>query len=130
MIRRHGLKAFLLARFMIGVRSAVYLVAGILRVPVKRFLAANFCCAAIVIGCFFGLSYFFADRIKVWWEYLRQAELALTVSVGVGAAVACLYLYIRHRRKQAWAELRQRARKSRPERGGDQSFDEPVNAER
>jgi membrane protein DedA with SNARE-associated domain len=129
MIRRHGLKAFFLARFMIGVRSAIYLVAGILRVPVKRFVIANFCCAFCVISFFFGLSFFFADRIKIWWEYLRQAELALTVSIGVAAAVACAYLYVRQRRKQAWAALRQQARESRPARRGDQSMDEPVNVE-
>lgn len=129
MIRRHGLKAFVLARFMIGVRSAIYLVAGILRVPLRRFLVANFCCAATVIASFFGLSYFFADRINVWWGHLRQVELALTVAVGVALAAAAVFFYIRYRRRRAWAELRQRAREAQHARRENQPYDKPLKAE-
>src|SRR5262245_7492202 len=38
MIHQHGIKVFVLARFMIGIRSAIYLTAGILKVPFRRFI--------------------------------------------------------------------------------------------
>ena len=128
MIRRHGLKAFVLARFMIGVRSAIYLVAGILRVPVKSFLVANFCVAVAIIGLVFGLSYFFADRINLWWQYIRQAELALTVTVALAAVAIGVCLYVRYRRRRQVEHLRE-ADDAAPTALGKPSLDEPIQTE-
>ena len=83
MIRCHGLKVFFLARFLVGLRSPMYLTAGILRVPFRRFLLVDTFCATTVIGLFFSLSYRFASQIQGWWDEIRKAEIALTVTVTV-----------------------------------------------
>ena len=54
MLQQHGLKVFFLARFLVGIRSPVYLAAGILRVPFRRFLLIDLFCATTVIGTFLG----------------------------------------------------------------------------
>lgn len=97
-ISRHGLKVFFLARFLVGLRSPVFLAAGILRVPFRRFIAIDLFCATVVISFFFSLGYIFANQIRAWLEAIRQAEYALTGSVLAVIAVAGLYCYLRRRR--------------------------------
>lgn len=97
LIQRHGFKVFLVSRFLVGVRSPVYLTAGILRVPLWRFLAYDAISATVVVGTFFGLAYFFADRIQLWWNWIRQAELALTVIVVLAVVIGGFVLYRKYK---------------------------------
>lgn len=99
LIKGHGFKVFFVSRFLVGVRSPVYLTAGILRVPLLWFLFVDSISAAVVVGIFFGLSYFFADRIAVWWNVIRQAELVITIGVGLAVAVVGFILYRKYRQK-------------------------------
>ena len=85
LIKKHGIKAFFVARFLVGLRSPFYLTAGILRVKYRWFLLADFICATIVIGGFFGLAYLFGDRIT---GLIQSAERSLTLVVLVVALVA------------------------------------------
>ncbi len=106
MIQRHGLKVLFVARFMVGVRSPVYLSAGILRVPFRRFLAMDLLCATSVVGLFFGLSYVYGQRVA---ELIRQSELALTLIVVATVGITLLYLYWRRRKRLArMEEVRQK----------------------
>ena len=113
MINKHGLKVFFLARFLVGLRSPMYLTAGILRFPFRIFLLVDAVCASTVIGLFFGLSYVFGDRIQGWFQWIRQAEIALTVTVAVAVVSVVAFIYVRHRRRQAWLELRRKTRADR-----------------
>ena len=72
LMQKHGLKAFFVARFLVGLRSPFYLTAGILRVKYRWFLFADFVCASVVIGGFFGLAYLFGDRIT---SLIQSADL-------------------------------------------------------
>jgi membrane protein DedA with SNARE-associated domain len=99
MIRRHGLKVFFLARFMVGIRAPVYLTAGILRMSFKRFVLIDLVCATAVVGSFFGLSYAYGDRVAGW---IRDSEIGLTVVVAIVAVgVAAFFLWRRFRRANA-----------------------------
>jgi membrane protein DedA with SNARE-associated domain len=101
MIRRHGLKVFFLARFMVGIRAPVYLTAGILRMSFRRFLAIDLFCATCVVGLFFWLSYAYGERVAGW---LRDSEIGLTVAVVATALVVlCFFLWRRFRRKRELA---------------------------
>jgi len=104
MLHKHGLKVFFLARFLVGLRSPVYLSAGIMRVPFRRFFLIDLFCASTVIGLFFGLSYYFGTAITRW---IRGAEVGLTVVVVLVLASLAVYFWRRHRRKKAVAELQQ-----------------------
>lgn len=78
MIDKHGLKVFFAARFMVGVRGPVYVTAGILRVPFRKFFLADLISATTVVGLFFGLSYVFGEEIKV---FIRDFTYAITALV-------------------------------------------------
>jgi len=95
--RRHGLKVFFVARFLVGVRAPVYLTAGILRVPYRRFLLIDLLCAATVVGAFFSLTYFFGQHIV---QLVREAELWATLGVLLAVAGVGFFLWRRHLRKK------------------------------
>ncbi len=101
MIKLHGLKVFFLARFMVGLRSPMYLTAGILRVPFVRFILIDAFCATTVITVFFSLSYVFADRVHGWWPWIREAEVYVTVSVVAALLGVLVFFYVRRRRRMA-----------------------------
>lgn len=115
LINQHGWKVFLTARFLVGLRSPVYLTAGILRVPFRRFIFVDLFCAALVIATFFGLSYFFADHITDWFQRIRNAEVAITATVIAAVVGTVLYFYMRHRRRVARIRLRRQLRSLRLE---------------
>lgn len=54
LVRQNGLKMFLLARFLVGVRSPIYLAAGVLRIPYRRFLLVDATCTRSSSALFFG----------------------------------------------------------------------------
>jgi membrane protein DedA with SNARE-associated domain len=96
MIRRHGLKVFFLARFMVGIRAPVYFTAGVLRMSFRRFMLIDAFCATCVVGLFFGLSYAYGEQVTGW---IRDSEIGLTVLVAVVAvSVLCVFLWRRYRR--------------------------------
>lgn len=87
LIRKHGLKVLFVARFMVGIRAPVYLAAGTLRMPFRRFLIIDTLCASAVVGAFFGLSYAFGDTIVSW---IHRGEIALTLLalLAIGSVMA------------------------------------------
>ena len=102
MINKHGLKVFFLARFLVGLRSPVYLSAGILRVPFRRFLMIDLFCATVVIGLFFSLSYRYGTAITGW---IRGAEVGLWVIVVLVLIGVGVYYYYWRRRGRKQAQL-------------------------
>jgi len=94
--RKHGLKIFFVARFLVGLRSPVYLTAGILRVSFKRFFLIDLVCATAVVGTFFGLTYLFGQHIT---HLIREAEVWVTIAVVIGLACAGFYLWRRYGHK-------------------------------
>lgn len=93
-ILRHGFKVLLLARFMVGVRGPVYLSAGVVRVPFRRFALWDLVSATLVVGLFFSVSYRYGDSIA---HYLSDAERALTLVVLAALLVAALFAWRRRR---------------------------------
>ena len=123
MINNHGLKVFFVARFLVGLRSPVFLTTGILRVPLRRFLIVDALSATCVISLFFLLAYYFAEQIAGLWRWIRGAEITLTVVV-VAAVVALVWLYFR-RRQLRW----QRVLSRRKKRAGTKQPDSPAEPE-
>jgi len=94
MITRHGVFALFLARFMVGVRSPVYLTAGIMRVRYRWFLVIDIFCALIVVGAFFALAYKFGANIST---FIRNAEVGITITALVVLIVGVSIYYLRRR---------------------------------
>jgi membrane protein DedA with SNARE-associated domain len=93
-IERHSLKVMLLARFMVGIRGPVYLAAGAVRMPFRRFLVQDLLCATLVVGSFFGLSYAWGEEVASW---IRRAEWTATLLVLLLVFIITGLLYYRHR---------------------------------
>lgn len=94
LMRQHGLKVFLLSRFMVGLRSPIYLTAGILRLSFRRFLLIDVICATIVVGTFYWLSFYFGEHIRHW---ILRLDIAVTVLVLLAVAGGAVYLWRRRR---------------------------------
>ncbi|HUY89187.1 MAG TPA: DedA family protein [Pirellulales bacterium] len=116
MIHRHGFKVFLTARFLVGVRSPVYITAGILRMPFRRFILVDAFCASLVVTLFFGLSFVFAEAFESLWNSIRRAEIWLTATLGVAALGVLLYFVFRRRRRLYRIRLRRLRRKNKGSR--------------
>ena len=93
-IQRHGFKVMLLARFMVGVRGPVYLAAGVVRMPFRRFVFWDLSCATLVVSTFFGLSYLYGEEIT---KLLLDAEKTLSLVV-LGIALAVWLWWMRRHR--------------------------------
>jgi membrane protein DedA with SNARE-associated domain len=98
-VQRHGLKVFLLARFLVGVRAPVYLAMGILRVDFRRFLLCDATCGMLVVSVFFFLSYFFGGWVGI---LIRDSQFAATGIVLIAAVFAAAYYIIW---KKCWQRL-------------------------
>ncbi|KZS58861.1 hypothetical protein A4G26_01820 [Mycobacterium kansasii] len=86
-----GLKVFLLVRFLLGMRTPLYLAIGALRMDFRRFLVCDVVCATLAVGIFFLLSYLGAGWIS---GLIHRSEWAGTVILLVAAAGAGLYYRI------------------------------------
>lgn len=106
MFTRHGLKVLLVSRFLVGIRSPIYITAGILKVPFRRFVIVDAFCAGLMIATFFALAYFYSDKVLEW---IRGAEKAATITVLV-AAVAGLIAFRIYRKHKARHEAEEASR--------------------
>jgi membrane protein DedA with SNARE-associated domain len=97
MIHEHGVKVLFVARFLVGIRSPVYLTTGILKFPFVRFILADLLCASVVILLFFGLSYYFGEAVGQW---IRNAEYGLTVVVVIGLIIAAIMAWRHYKHNQ------------------------------
>jgi membrane protein DedA with SNARE-associated domain len=111
MLRKHGLKLFFLTRFLVGFRSPVYLAAGILRVPFRRFFFADALSATVVLGTVFALAYAYGEHIG---KLVKETQYLVTAGVILAVAIAFLVWWRRHRRRIA-ASLREAVAKDPPE---------------
>ena len=96
----------LLARFMVGVRGPVYLAAGVVRMPFRRFILNDLICATLVVGTFFYLSFSYGEEIT---GLLRDAEMTLTLILLAVVGVAFLWWMRRRRQRMLDEALRKRS---------------------
>ncbi len=97
LIARHGWKVFLVARLLVFIRSPVYVTAGILHIPFRRFLAIDAFCATIVVSFFFGLSYAFAAHVDTVWKWIHSSQYAITILVILAGVGIGIWFFIRRR---------------------------------
>jgi membrane protein DedA with SNARE-associated domain len=104
LLAQHGVKVLLGARFLVGLRGPMYITAGILKVPFRRFVLADLFCATLVVTLFFALSYLYGAQVV---KAIHQGEGWLTIAVVTAAIVAGgigLWWYLRRKRLSAAAK--------------------------
>jgi len=101
LLAQHGVKVLLGARFLVGLRGPMYITAGILKVPFRKFVVADLFCATLVVTTFFAISYFYGAQVI---KAIHQGEGWLTIAVVTAAIIAGgigLWWYLRKKKPLA-----------------------------
>ncbi len=90
---RYGSTAVFFARFVFGMRIVAGPMAGVLRMPWKKFAIFNFLGAAVWVSVISSVGYFFGRH----WERLERGMKRFDVVVAVVVVLAAAYLWWRGR---------------------------------
>lgn len=74
---RHGFKILILGRFAVGFRTAAYLTAGILQLPVLKLFLTDVVAATLSTLLMFGLGYVFAHQIEGSFDQMKHWVMAI-----------------------------------------------------
>ena len=89
-----GIWVLLGARLLPGIRTPIFIMAGVLRVPVGRFLLADALYAVPLVNVLFWLSYLLTDRMLVIFNKINEHKPLVAVAVLSGVAGALIQRYI------------------------------------
>ncbi|ORB86013.1 hypothetical protein B1987_22095 [Mycobacterium kansasii] len=87
-LQQHGVKVFLLVRFVFGMRTPLYLAIGALRMDFRRFLMCDLVGGTLAVSTFFLFSYLGAGWVS---RLIHRSEWAATAILLLSAATASLY---------------------------------------
>lgn len=89
-----GIWVLLGARLLPGIRTPVFLMAGVLRVPLGRFLFADAIYAVPLVNALFWLAYFLTDQVLVIFNRINEYKPLVIVAVLSAIAGAMIQKYI------------------------------------
>jgi membrane protein DedA with SNARE-associated domain len=98
--RHHGLKFLVAARFVMGLRSAAVLTAGLVRVPFLWFVLVDMVAVLVSVPLAFGVAYALADSVAVALARVRELQLWIAGSVLL-VAVGWLLVLLRRRQRES-----------------------------
>lgn len=102
---RYGNRLMFVARFLPGLRSAIYLTAGVTRrVPFWRFLLLDGLAALISVPAWVYLGYFGAYNRDWLMTWIGRGQTGILIVLGV-AGVAMLITYLRRRNSKCATPL-------------------------
>ncbi|HEY6766138.1 MAG TPA: DedA family protein [Candidatus Sulfotelmatobacter sp.] len=93
---RYGAVTVFFARFVFGMRIVAGPLAGVLRMPWKKFLAFNFLGAAVWVTVISGAGYLFGSQWEELSRTLKRFDLALVVAVVILVVIS----WLRSRRRK------------------------------
>jgi membrane-associated protein len=91
---RYGSLTIFFARFVFGMRIIAGPLAGVLRMPWKRFLLFNFMGAALWVSVISSVGYFFGRH----WDRLERELKRVDLAVAVAVLLIAAFLWWRNRR--------------------------------
>jgi membrane protein DedA with SNARE-associated domain len=83
-VKRHGFRAVLLGRFLVGLRGPVYLAIGAAKFSAAKFFALNAAVGAVEVGIVVGLGYYFGASKELAHDV---KWICLIVAVVMGLAL-------------------------------------------
>ena len=95
--KQYGLSLLFIARFLPGLRSPIFLVAGMSRrIPYLTFLLIDGFAALISVPVWVYLGYFFADNLDLLMEYVKDVQTMIYAALFLVFAVI-LIIYLKKR---------------------------------
>ena len=97
---KYGVLVLLFARFLPTIRSPVFIIAGVMRLPFKRFLLADGLYAIPGVSLLFTLAFWFGDTFRnLVLSFERRVNSAKPILILLALAAATAYLvyhFFRH----------------------------------
>ena len=84
---KYGTFTIFFARFIFGMRIIAGPLAGVLKMPWRKFLIFNFLGATLWVSVIASLGYFFGSRLQWVTEELEQVEIALLIVLVIAALI-------------------------------------------
>jgi membrane protein DedA with SNARE-associated domain len=94
----YGIMVLLGARLMPGIRSPIFIMAGVLRFPFGKFLLADAIYAIPGVNLLFWTSYLLTDQVLVLFNKLNEYKTLVFSHLLAGLAGALLYKFVIARR--------------------------------
>lgn len=92
----YGIMILLFARLMPTIRSPIFISAGMMRVPLSRFLLADGLYAIPGVSLLFFLGYMFTDQFLRWFQSVEEyRQLFVLIALGL-IVVFLLYRFLRN----------------------------------
>ncbi|MBP3955229.1 DedA family protein [Gemmata sp. G18] len=93
-----GIMILLGARMLPGIRGPIFMMAGVLRVPLGRFLLADAIYAIPLVNIIFWLSYFLTDQVLLIFNKINEYKPLVIVAIlsGIAGAMIQKYVFGRH----------------------------------
>ena len=95
----HGAKILFAGRFMPGLRSMLFLTAGVFKVPYWKFLVFDGSAALISVPVWVLAGWHFSDKIEKVFQSARYATIAILSVLGVALVIWVVYEYFHNLRK-------------------------------
>lgn len=89
-----GIMILLGARLLPGIRGPIFVMAGVLRVPLGRFMLADAIYAVPLVNVLFWLSYFLTDQVLYIFKRIEEYKPLVVVAILSGIAGALIQKYI------------------------------------
>src|SRR5262245_10909031 len=98
---KHGIKVLLFARLLPGIRSPIFIMAGVMKLPLRRFLLADGIYAIPGVSLLFFLAWWFGDQVV---DLINRFEHGvshylkpLLILLALGGVIAwMLYHFLKH----------------------------------
>lgn len=95
--KQYGLSLLFVARFLPGLRSPIFLVAGMSRrISYLTFILMDGFAALISVPVWVYLGYFFADNLDLLMEYVKDVQTMIYLALGLVLAIV-LIIYLKKR---------------------------------
>ena len=93
-----GIMILLGARLLPGIRGPIFIMAGVLKVPLGRFMLADAIYAIPLVNVLFWLSYFLTDQVLLIFNKINEYKPLVVVAIlsGIAGAMIQKYILARH----------------------------------
>ncbi|AWM38577.1 hypothetical protein GobsT_32450 [Gemmata obscuriglobus] len=89
-----GIMILLGARLLPGIRGPIFVMAGVLKVPLGRFMLADVIYAIPLVNIMFWLSYFLTDQVLYIFNKINEYKPLVVVAILSGIAGALIQKYV------------------------------------